>query len=177
MCTSAASQLCCLAAVVGLPKFCCGFCRCQAPLGSSRKILWWISCASFGSLFCTRSAADSLWFPPQHLELDHQLPPHEISTWRSTLPKSALKTLTPCYHVLAKMNWSASLWWTQRLRSWANMIGETVTKKMDARRNVTNESALLPLWSGFAHSTRHRWRPSPPCCKQHGGNKRTERDV
>ena len=85
MCTSAASQLCCLAAVVGLPKFCCGFCRCRAPLASSRQTPWWISCAIFGSLSCTSSPADSLWLPPQHPELDHQLPPHDISTWRSTL--------------------------------------------------------------------------------------------
>ena len=85
-----------------LPKICCGFCRCRSPLGSCRQTLWWISCASFGSLSCASSVAESLWFPPQHPELDHQLPPHEISTWRSTLPKSALKTLTPCYLVLAK---------------------------------------------------------------------------
>ena len=102
MCTSAASQLCCLAAVVGLPTFCCGFCRCRAPLRSSRQNLCWNSCASFGSLSCTSAAADSSWFPPRHPELDHQLRPHEISTRRSTLPKSALKTLTPCFHVVAK---------------------------------------------------------------------------
>ena len=36
------------------------------------------SCAIFGSLSCSSSPADSLWFPP-----------HDISTWRSTLPKSS----------------------------------------------------------------------------------------
>ena len=75
--------------------------------GMSRQTLTWDSFASFGSLSCTSSPANSLWFPPnlsisrRHPVLDYQLP-HEISTRRSTWPKSALKTLTPCYHVLAK---------------------------------------------------------------------------
>ena len=45
------------------------------------------------------------------------------------------------------MNWSASLWWTQHLRSLANMSGENSVPKMSARVNVTSESDLLPLWS------------------------------
>ena len=142
MCTSAASQPCCLAAVVGVPKFCCGFCCCWAPLVSSRQTLWWISCASFGSLSSTSSAADSSWFPPQHPELDHQLPPHEISSWRSTLPKSARKTLTPCYHVLAKNELVCeslvdTTFGKLREYEWRNGV-----QKMNAIVNVTSESAL-----------------------------------
>ena len=56
----------------------------------------------------------------------------------------------PSRHVfmlLPKMNWSASFWWTQHLRSLANMSGENSVPKMSARVNVTSESALLPLWS------------------------------
>ena len=106
MCISAASQLCCLAAVVGLPKFCGGVCRCRAPLGSfsANSVVDFLRkrCLAVLHKFCSGcvvvSTSTSRIGPP----------PHEISTWRSTLPKSALKTLTPCYHVLAKTNWSAS---------------------------------------------------------------------
>ena len=97
----------------------------RAPLGSSRQTLWWISCASFGSLSCTSSKADSLWFPPQHLELDH----HTKSRHGEALCPS--QRSGPSRHVimfLSKKNWFASLWWTQHLRSWANMSGETVSK-------------------------------------------------
>ena len=148
LCTSAASQLCCLAAVVGLPKVCCGFCRCRAPLGSSRQTLWWISCASFGSLSCTSSAADSLWFPPQHPELDHQLPPHDISTWRSALPKSVLKTLTPCYQVLAKNDLVCEPLVDKTFEKLGEHEWRNGVQKLYARVNVTIESALLPLWPG-----------------------------
>ena len=80
--------------VVGLLKLCCEFFRCRAPLGSSWQTLRWNACASFGSLSRASSAADSSLFPQRHPELDHQLPPHEISTWSSTFTKSALKTPT-----------------------------------------------------------------------------------
>ena len=77
-------------------------------------------------------------------------PAHEMSTWRSTLPKSALKTITPCFHVLAEMNWSASFWWTTFKKlgehEWRN--GD---QKLNARVNVTSESARFPLWSGCSH--------------------------
>ena len=47
-------------------------------------------------------------------------------------------------------------------------------QKMKARVNVTCESALLPLWSDFPPCPSST-RPNPPCCKQHGWSKRTER--
>ena len=147
MCTSAASQLCCLAVVVGLPKFCCGFSRYRAPLGRSRQTLWWTSCASFGSLSCTSSKADSLWFPSQHPELDHTLPPHEISTWRSTLPKSVLRTLTTCYHVLAKNELVCEPLVDTTFEKLGEHEWRNGVQKMTARVNVTSESALLPLCS------------------------------
>ena len=119
----------------------------RAPLGRSRQTLWWISCASFGSLSCTSSKADSLWFPPQHPELDHTASTLSKSRHGEALCPS--QRSGPSRHVimfLPKMNWSASLWWTQHLRSCANMWRNGV-QKMTARVNVTSESALLPLCS------------------------------
>ena len=117
------------------------------PLGS-RQTLCWNSCASVGSLSCIGSAADSSWFPPRRLELDHQLPPREISTWRSTLLKSALNSFTPCFHVRAKNE----LVCESLVDTTFEMLGEHEWRKwcpkMNARVNVTNESAPLPLWSG-----------------------------
>ena len=46
---------------------------------------------------------------------------------------------------------------------------------MSASLNVISASAVLPLWSDCL-PTRHRWGPNPPCCTQHGGNKRTEHE-
>ena len=108
-------------------------------VGFLRK-LWLAVLHKFSSQFVVVSTATS--------RTDHQLPPHEISTRRSTWPKSALKTLTPCYHVLAKNKLVCE-----------PLVGTTFEKlgehewrngfqNMNARVNVTSESALLPLWSG-----------------------------
>ena len=111
------------------------------------------------------SAADSLWFPPQHLELDHQfqLPPREISTWRSTLPKSALRTLTNligivCFFFMLQRNiiWSANLWRTRNLRMSANMSGENSVQMMTADVNLTRANVFHHCGQ-TAHATRHRW--------------------
>ena len=115
--------------------------------GMSRQILNWDSFASFGSLSCTSSAADSLWFPPQHPKLDHQLPPHEISTWKSTLPKSALKNLTPCFQFLAKNAKVCEPLVDTTFEKLGEHEWRNGVQKMNARVNVTSESAVLPLWS------------------------------
>ena len=102
MCPYAASQQCCLAPWSDCPSSATVSVVVELHWEVLSKLCGGFLAASFGSMSCTSSPDNSLWFPPQHPELDHQLPPHEISTRRSTWPKSALKTLTPCYHVLAK---------------------------------------------------------------------------
>ena len=42
--------------------------------------------------------------------------------------------------------------------------------------NARNEDVCCFDCSRIAHLTRHRFGPNNPCCKQYGGNKRTEHE-
>ena len=151
MCTTAASQLCCLAAVVGLPTFCCGVCRCRAPRECRSKL-----CAGILAQALARCPAQVLQpirhgfhrdIPNWTTSCDHTKSRHG----GAHCPSQRSRPSRHVFMLLAKRNWSASLWWTQHLRSLANMSGENSVPKMSARVNVTSENALLPLWSDCPH--------------------------
>ena len=143
MCTSAASQLCCLAAVVGLLKFCFGFCRCRAPLGSSRQTLWWISCASFGSLSCTSSAASTA---------TSRIGPPASTTRNLDMEKHIAQVSAQDPHTMLSCSCRDELVCEPLVDTTFKKLGEhewrNGDQKMNARVNVTSESALLPLLSG-----------------------------
>ena len=136
MCTSAAFHLCCLATVVGLPKFCCGFLSLSSSTGEFS--------ANSGGGFLAQALARC---PAQILQPLRYGFHRNIPNWTTYFhhtksrhgaahcPSQCSRHSRHVFMFLPKMNWSASVWWTQHLRNWANTSGETVSqkKKMTAR--------------------------------------------